>query len=88
MTDISIAIVAYNDEEDVCRAVESIEAYTSMQITKKIYIIDNSTAANELSALEQKYGDCLLYTSDSLNNSGDLMRDSSCIWKMRIYASA
>ena len=54
MTDISIAIVAYNDEEDVCRAVESIEAYTSKQITKKIYIIDNSTAANELSALEQK----------------------------------
>ena len=71
MTDISIAIVAYNDEEDVCRAVASIEAYTAEHITKKIYIIDNSSEENKLSALEQKYPDVsYLKTGQNLGFGG------------------
>ena len=42
MIDISIAIVAYRNYEDVIEAVSSIEKYTSKMITKQIYIIDNS----------------------------------------------
>lgn len=71
MTDISIAIVAYNDEEDVCRVVASIEAYTAEHITKKIYIIDNSSEENKLSALEQKYPDVsYLKTGQNLGFGG------------------
>lgn len=40
MNDISIAIVAYNDEPDVRTAVESIESHTSEKDNKQIYIID------------------------------------------------
>lgn len=57
MDDISIGIVAYNDEEDVRAAVESIERYTSEDIKKKIYIIDNSTQSNELQQLQETYED-------------------------------
>ena len=71
MTDISIASLAYNDEEDVCRAVASIEAYTAEHITKKIYIIDNSSEENKLSALEQKYPDVsYLKTGQNLGFGG------------------
>lgn len=48
MTDISITIVAYNDEEDVRNAVCSIMEHTAVTIQKKIYIVDNSTDKNEL----------------------------------------
>ncbi|MBO5657409.1 MAG: glycosyltransferase, partial [Agathobacter sp.] len=42
MTDISVSIVAYRNDEDIKAAVESIEKYTNKEITKKIYIVDNS----------------------------------------------
>lgn len=42
MTDITITIVAYEDRKDVIKAVSSIERYTSSELTKKIYIVDNS----------------------------------------------
>jgi GT2 family glycosyltransferase len=57
MDDISIGIVAYNDEEDVRAAVESIERYTSEDIKKKIYIIDNSTQSNDLRKMQETYQD-------------------------------
>lgn len=57
MTDISITIVAYNDEEDVRNAVCSIMEYTAVTISKKLYIVDNSSEKNELKALEQEYPD-------------------------------
>lgn len=57
MDDISIGIVAYNDEEDVRAAVESIERYTSQDIKKKIYIIDNSTQSNHLENMQETYQD-------------------------------
>lgn len=59
MTDISIAIVAYNDEQDVRNAVSSIEEYTAASLSKKIYIVDNSTNENTLSSLEQEYHDVI-----------------------------
>ncbi len=57
MTDISITIVAYNDEEDVRNAVCSIEKYTAETLIKEIYIVDNSTRENTLSSLEEEYQD-------------------------------
>lgn len=55
MTDISITIVAYNDEEDVRNAVCSIMEHTAVTISKKVCIVDNSTEKNSLSTLEETY---------------------------------
>lgn len=52
-TDISIAIVAYNNESDVRKAVCSILEHTALGISKKIYIVDNSTQANTLNLLAE-----------------------------------
>lgn len=57
MTDISITIVAYNDEEDVRNAVCSIMEYTAVAISKKLYIVDNSSKKNRLQTLEEEYLD-------------------------------
>ncbi|MCI8327590.1 MAG: glycosyltransferase family 2 protein [Lachnospiraceae bacterium] len=54
MTDISIAIVAFNNEEDVRNAVCSIQEHTAKIISKKIYIIDNSTQKNHLKTLQSE----------------------------------
>lgn len=53
MIDLSIAIVAYNDEEEVRNAVCSILEHTAPAISKQIYIIDNSDKANNLQKLEE-----------------------------------
>lgn len=57
MTDISITIVAYNDEEDVRHAVCSIMEHTAVTILKKIYIVDNSSEENTLRTLEEEYSE-------------------------------
>lgn len=57
MTDISITIVAYNDETDVRNAVSSIEKHTAREISRKLYIVDNSTCSNKLSSLAEEYED-------------------------------
>ena len=57
MKDFSIAIVAYNGETDVCKAVESIERCTSKMIQKTIYVIDNSEEPNNLAQLSEQYPD-------------------------------
>lgn len=54
MTDISVAIVAFNNEEDVKNAVCSILEHTAKTIKKKIYIIDNSTLPNQLKELQSE----------------------------------
>ena len=43
MKDLSISIVAYNNEEDVLTAVRSIEEHTPSFVSKDIYIIDNGS---------------------------------------------
>ena len=41
MKDLSITIVSYHNEEDVKKAVASIEEHTPASISKQIYIVDN-----------------------------------------------
>ena len=48
MKDLSITIVSYHNEEDVKKAVASIEEHTPATISKQIYIVDNA----ELGAME------------------------------------
>lgn len=48
MIDLSIAIVMYNDEENVKDAVCSILEHTAKTTSKKIYIIDNGEQENHL----------------------------------------
>ncbi|WP_075721246.1 glycosyltransferase family 2 protein [Roseburia sp. 499] len=55
MIDISITIVAYNDEEDVRNAVCSIMEHTAATIKKKIYIVDNSTEKNALDSFATQW---------------------------------
>lgn len=42
-TKLSLAIVAYDNYDDIENALNSIEIYTTKEINKKIYIIDNGT---------------------------------------------
>jgi len=42
MRDLTITIVSYHNEEDVKKAVASIEKFTSGTIRKQIYIVDNT----------------------------------------------
>ena len=65
MKDLSIAIVAYNDEEDVKNAVESILRWTPDFISMTIYIVDNSTKENTLKDLESE--DKVVYISAGKN---------------------
>ncbi|MBR5127753.1 MAG: glycosyltransferase family 2 protein [Roseburia sp.] len=44
MRDLSITIVSYHNEEDVKKAVASIEEHTPASISKQIYIVDNAEA--------------------------------------------
>lgn len=55
MKDISITIVAYNDEEDVKNAVRSIMECTALAVSKELFLVDNSSKKNGLFRLEQKY---------------------------------
>lgn len=55
MTDISITIVAYNNEEDVKKAVCSILEHTALDIQKKIYIVDNSSQENAIERFSEQY---------------------------------
>ena len=70
MTDISIAIVAYNDEEDVRNAVCSIEEHTAATISKKIYIVDNSSRPNGLKTLEMMYPLQYVHPGENLGFGG------------------
>lgn len=64
MIDISITIVAFNDEADVRNAVNSIVEHTADNISKLIYIVDNSTENNKLSLLAEEYGDVIYERTD------------------------
>lgn len=57
MTDLSIAIVAYQKEEDVKNAVRSILEHTAPDIRKKLYIVDNSEQENGLKAFSERCPD-------------------------------
>ena len=58
MKDLTITIVSYHNGEDVKKAVESIEKYTSKNINKQIYIVDNSEKPEtDLGKLKELYPD-------------------------------
>lgn len=44
---LTISIVAYHNYDDILNAVESIEKHTSKNISKHIYIVDNSCNATD-----------------------------------------
>lgn len=53
MIDLSVAIVAYNNYTDIALAVESLERFTSKGISKKVYIVDNSSN-NKASGIDRE----------------------------------
>lgn len=55
MKDISITIVAYNNEKDVRNAVRSIMECTAVAVSKELFLVDNSSKKNRLFRLERKY---------------------------------
>ena len=57
MKDLTVSIVAFNDEEDVFNAVSSIEEHTPSLIAKTIYIVDNSDRTNTLDSSLKKFDD-------------------------------
>lgn len=57
MKDLTITIVSYHNDEDVVKAVASIEAHTPAAIKKQIFIVDNTDKTGTLAELEQQYAD-------------------------------
>lgn len=49
---LSVCIVAYNNYADVEAVITSLEKYTSVALTKKIYIVDNGAAVSAVSDVE------------------------------------
>ena len=66
MKDLTVSIVAFNDEEDVLNAVSSIEEHTPSLIAKTIYIIDNSDRPNNLINSLKQFPDAI-YISQEKN---------------------
>ena len=52
MKDLSITIVSYHNEDDVKKAVASIEKYTPSSISKQIYIVDNTDSYEPCDVVE------------------------------------
>ena len=57
MKDLTVSIVAFNDEEDVLTAVRTIEEHTPSLIAKTIYVVDNSDKPNNLESSLKQFGD-------------------------------
>jgi GT2 family glycosyltransferase len=57
MKDLSISIVAFNDEEDVLKAVESVEGHTPSFVSKTIYVIDNGGKSENFKNALEKWPD-------------------------------
>ena len=52
-TKLSVCIVAYKNYEDVKKAVSTMERYTSVELEKKIYIVDNAAAEMPKNLVEE-----------------------------------
>lgn len=50
---LSACIVAYNNYEDIKAAIASMEQFTSPELSKKIYIVDNGVAISSPSDVEE-----------------------------------
>ncbi|AUJ30855.1 glycosyltransferase family 2 protein [Liquorilactobacillus hordei] len=63
--DLTISIVVFNNYEQVMETVESIERETSNKISKKVYLIDNSSSLNVFNLEElKKYNDVMVIKND------------------------
>lgn len=67
--DLSVCIVAYHNFDDIKVAVSSLEKYTSTDIKKRIYIVDNG---GEKTTIEEK-----IKINDLLHNYNDVIYISS-----------
>ncbi len=47
MVDFTITIVAYRNYSDILKAIETIQKFTNTNISKKLFIVDNSCYENE-----------------------------------------
>lgn len=54
---LSISIVSYNNYNDIKKLIESIDKYTSPNLKKKIYIIDNADDRERYTELQAQYKD-------------------------------
>lgn len=50
---LSACIVAYNNYEDIKAAIASMEKYTSPELSKRIYIVDNGVAVSKPEAVKE-----------------------------------
>lgn len=54
MKDLTITIVSYHNEDDVKKAVATIEAYTPEAVSKQIFIVDNKERVSADTGAESK----------------------------------
>lgn len=45
-TKLSLCIVAYNNYQDIIAAIKSMDKYTSKNLKRKLYIVDNGVAVS------------------------------------------
>lgn len=69
--DISITIVNYHNEDEIARAVDSIEQHTDPAIKKQIFLVDNNGYEGEdspaLVAISERYQDvCVITAADNI----------------------
>lgn len=50
---LSVSIVAYNNYEDIKEALTSMEEYTSPELSKRVFIVDNGVAISSPSSVEE-----------------------------------
>jgi len=73
--DLSITIVSYHNEEDIKKAVASIEQYTPESISKQIYIVDNASGdGNDETAI----GGEKISKSDDTKGALDVGKEKRC----------
>ena len=53
---LSVSIVAYNNYEDIKEALASMEEYTSPELSKKVFIVDNGVDVSSPSSIDEFKG--------------------------------
>lgn len=53
---LSVSIVVYNNYEDIKEALASMEEYTSPELSKKVFVVDNGVAVSSPSSVKEFKG--------------------------------